>query len=153
MSIRDKLLQLAAYKAVKDHLSQLDAADKSELMGEVGGRMGATAATLEDGTEVATVSISKGKAAQWYVADERAFLRWVKEHQPSAVVESVRPSDQQAILGAIKTTGEVPDGVEIGNAGEPYVSVRQSAEQRAALVDAWRAGQIPMPRLQLGDGS
>lgn len=149
MSTNEILLRLAAIKAVRDVLTKVEKDAKDELLGEVRGRMGATSATLEDGTEAATVSVSLGKAATLYVADERAFLKWVRENRPTAIVESVRSSDQASILEEAKSTGEIPDGVELGNPGERYVTVRQSADQRTATVAAWRRGELPLPSLQL----
>jgi len=153
VSTNDILLRLAAIKAVKDTLTALDKATKDELLQQVRGRMGATTAALTDDTEAATVSVSLGKAPAPYVADDRAFLAWVKANRPDAIVETVRTSDQDAILKAAQATGEWPDGVELSHPGDRYVSVRQTPAQRAATVTAWQRGELPLPALQLEAGA
>lgn len=145
MSAREVALRLAALKAVKDALTKEEGSSKGALMDDLdpGDRK---QAALPDGTKVATVSVSQREAA-FKVTDERAFLAWVKEHRPTAIVEAVRESDQKSILEGIATSGEMPDGVELGEPGAPYVSVRQSAEQAEALVAAWRRGEVALPNL------
>lgn len=147
MSTRKIMTALAAVKAVKDYLSELDRALKADLMEQLGGRMSAAAAVLPDGSEAATVTISRGRAARWVVVDEAAFLSWVKANRPTAIVQTVRSSDTESILTSITATGEVPDGVMEGEPGEPYVMVRQSPAQRAATVAAWQTGQLPLPTM------
>lgn len=146
-SIRDRLTELAAIKAVKDMLAAREKESKASLMKEVGGRMGATGAVLPTGEEGATVSITAGKSAVLYVADERAFLEWVRGARPAAIVEMVRESDRKQILDfwLEHGEGEIPPGVELGDPGDPYVMVRQSKEQAAAVVGAWQAGLLELP--------
>lgn len=149
----DILLRLAAIKAVKDSLTGLETEAKAELLGTVRGRMGATTATLDsDEAEAATVTISLGAQPHPYVADQQAFLQWCKANRPHAIVEAVRATDQAAILAAIPDTGEWPDGVAMSQAGSRSVTVRQTAAQRTATVDAWRRGELPLPNLQLEAG-
>ena len=50
--------------------------------------------------------------------------------------------DQADILKRITSTGEIPDGVEQGQDGSPYVSVKQTPEQTRAVVQAWRSGAL-----------
>jgi hypothetical protein len=73
-------------------------------------------------------------------ADGKTYV--VKTHRPSAIIEAVRASDQADILKRITSTGEIPDGVEQGQDGSPYVSVKQTPEQTQAVVQAWRSGAI-----------
>jgi hypothetical protein len=145
VSARTVALKLAALKAVKDHLTSEDALAKGELMDDLDPGDRKTAA-LPDGTKVGTVTVSQRDAA-FKVTDERAFVAWVKEHRPTAIVEAVRESDQKDILERIPDTGEIPDGVELGEPGAPYVSVRQSKDEAEALVAAWRRGEVALPNL------
>lgn len=152
MSIRDRLLRLAAIKAVKDYVSALEVTEKAGLMEEVGGRMGATAAVLPSGEEAATISISKGRKAAFFVADPKAFLEYVREVRPQAIVETVRESDLKDLLSEAKqeayleaSGGEPMPGVMLGDPGSPYVAVKQSDEQRQAVIVAWHNGQLSLP--------
>src|SRR5690348_16486127 len=107
MSARQRAVELAALKAVKDRLTALDAETKAALMDgdlDPGDRK---AARLPDGTEVGTVSVSVGRAAKLKVVDERAFLAWVKVNRPSAIVEAVRSSDQEDLLAKAEKSGEL----------------------------------------------
>lgn len=150
MSARQRALELACLKAVKDRLTALDTETKAALMDgdlDPGDRK---SAVLPDGTDVGTVSVAKGRAAKLKVVDERAFLAWVKKNRPTAIVEAVRSSDQDDLLAKAEESGELPDGVDLGDPGAPYVSVRQSKEQAEALVAAWRAGTVALPGLVAG---
>lgn len=156
MSLQDSLRRLAAIKIIGDYIKALDATAKAELLEEVGTRMGATAA-LVDGEEVATVSVAQGRYPRgvvdgWYVSDERAFLEWVRQVRPTAIVETVRESDRKSLLGGMKRwleehDGEVPPGVDEAERGDSYVLVNQSEEQRAAAVEAWHSGRLGRPEL------
>lgn len=147
------LLDLAILKAIADHAEKAITRRKADLKTEVGGRMGAAAAMLPDGSEAATVSITKpspGKrGGEPYVANPQAFLQWCKEHRPDAILESVHGASQQAILADVKETGDLPDGVALteptGPSGGGVVQVRQSEEQRLALIHQYHAGRINLP--------
>lgn len=153
-SLRERLNRLAAIKAVKDYVAGLETTEKAGLLAEVGGRMGATAAVLPSGEEAATVSISAGRKAPWIVVDTNAFLEYVRSVRPTAIVETVRESDlkdllsdasQQAYLEA--SGGEPMPGVMLGDAGDPYVTVKQSDAQRQAVIAAWHDGTLALPDL------
>lgn len=144
--VRQISLKLAAIAAVKKHLTALDRETKEALMDylDPGDRKGAV---LPDGTEVAAVYVSKQGAPQVVVKNEQAFLAWVKENRPTAIVERVRESDEKSILEAALTSGELPDGCEIGDGKASYVGVKQSKEQIDAVVQAWRDGSLALPSL------
>lgn len=95
---------------------------------------------MPDGTAVGTLSISGGKETA-KVVDERAFLAWVKKNAPGEVVETVRDSYRKALLKQIQGSGELPDGVELGQ-GDPYSTVRLSKGAEAIVLAAMRSGQI-----------
>lgn len=160
-SMRELLATLAVVKLIRDHLTTVEADTKAALKEEVGGRMGATGAILPTGEEGATVSITKPTnhpatlGGDPYVDNPRAFLDWCRVHNPAAIVESVRSSDQQVILARAKLlleeTGELPDGVALTDptpasvSGGGSVTVRQSEAQAAAVVRAWHAGGLVLP--------
>jgi hypothetical protein len=145
-TLGDVALDLAAVKAVKEHVTALWEnlrAEAAPLL-EPGDRK---AAKLPDGSTGASIVKTDPKPTTvWRVTDDRAFLAWVKEHRPTAIVEVVRSSDITSILGAIPTDGVVPDGVEeVETVGRPTVSVTQTTAQRQAVIDAWRTGSLVLP--------
>lgn len=142
LTARDAALQAAVMKALGTIVKDVDDRVRRDVMTvlDPGDRK---SAVLPDGTKVGTVSVTEGRQG-WRVVDDRAFLEWVREHRPHAIVEQVRDSDKRAILDGIRKTGEVPDGVE-PTQGAPYVTVRQSDDQAAAVVDAWRSGALDIP--------
>lgn len=144
--VRSVALRLAAISAVKKHLTAVDNQAKDELMGHLdpGDRKGAV---LPDGTEIGTVYVTKAGGPEVKVVDERAFLAWVKENRPTGIVEYVRDSDRKSILEGALTSGELPDGTEVGDGKASYVGVRQTEPQRQAVVDAWRSGALALPSI------
>lgn len=95
---------------------------------------------MPDGTTLGTLSITKGKKTA-KVVDERAFLAWVKKNAPTEVVETVRDSYRKSLLTRIKSSGELPDGVELGEGG-PGSAVRLNEGAEAVVLAAIRSGQI-----------
>lgn len=152
-TMRERLVRLASLKLVLDTLRTEETRVKTELMEDVGNRMGATGALLPDGTEGATVFVSRGRAPKWEVFDSIAWAKWVQKKRPSAIVMAVRESDEKDLLAKMgqlieEAGGEVPPGVRETERGEPYTSIKQSPEQRENTVRAWRSGE-----LQLIDGT
>ena len=144
---REAALTAAAVKALQDGIRDARAVADAAVMAALdpGDRKNAV---LPDGTKVGTVSVSNQGEPVWRVTDPDAFLRWVKEHRPTAIVEAVRSSDQKSILDAIPDTGELPDGVDLVDGKAPYVSVgKQTDEQRAAIAKAWADGTLEIPDL------
>lgn len=144
--VRQVALKLAAIAAVKKHLTGVDNDAKADLMEHLDAGDRKTA-VLPDGTSIGTVSVSKPGDPQVVVTDSRKFLAWVKEHRPTAIIEAVRESDQKSILEAALTDGEVPDGCDLTDGKASYVSVRQTEEQRQAVVTAWRDGSLALPSI------
>lgn len=150
MTIDQTVLELAALKALGDHIKALTERGKAKLEAQL--RRGTISAFVEDGEEsldVGTVVVVPTRF-DWGVVDERAFLEWVRKNRPDAIVESVRTSDKTSILTGIEKSGEVPDGVgRVRSSG--YVSVKQTPKQRDQLVTAAGDGRLPtMPLLELG---
>lgn len=102
-----------------------------------------------DDREVAWVSMTKpsgGGTLTAAVRDLDALLRWCREHRPSAITETVRPSDQAALIAEIKAgmLDEVPDGIEVSTSSPSSPTLRVNVEDGAfeALLTAVRAGRI-----------
>lgn len=109
-------------------------------------------ATLSDGTDVGTISVSQTKVTA-VVKNEAAFLAWVKQNRPDAVVttEVVRESDRRILLEHALRDGALLPGVEfVPGGGNLTVSV--SDGQRQALAAAYQAGAIDMADLELPEG-
>ncbi len=106
----------------------------------------------DDGTDLGAVSITPGRVSA-KVTDAAAFQRWVSERHPSEMVQQVRESftrrvlDQAAAAGdpVDAATGEVIPGVEV-SAGEPYLTVRPTAEAKARMRETLQAsGLLVLP--------
>jgi hypothetical protein len=159
MSLQDRLLTLAAVKFMLARLGEIETVEKGGVKKEVGGRMGATAAMLPDGTEGATISITKPTrhaakpGGEPYVKNPALFIPWVEERYPEAIVKDVRSTDVPRILAQTFATGELPPGCELTEPVEAYssgggsVTVRQTEEQAANVLRALMAGAIPLPSL------
>lgn len=132
-SVNDIALELAMLKAIADHVRKLESIGKTSLANNVLRGMVYAQLGPED---LATISIVSDRQV-WQVVDEKKFVEWVKKNRPTAIVESVRKSDQDDLLAKIEKTGEVPDGVELGTA-TGYVSVKQTDEQKERLLTAVR---------------
>lgn len=107
------------------------------------------AVSLGDEAVFAWVSVTKpsgGGTLTAAVRDLDALLRWCREHRPSAITETVRPSDQAALIAEIKagTLDEVPDGIEVSTSSPSSPTLRVNVEDGAfeALLTAVRAGRI-----------
>lgn len=107
-------------------------------------------ATLADGTDVGTISVTQVKT-KLVVTDERAFTAWVKEHRPHMIVETVRETDARALLDKALKDGEVLPGVEFTTTGG-NLSVSVSEDQRKAIAAAYQAGSITVADLELPMG-
>ena len=101
-----------------------------------------------DGIDVATVSVTDPKAREVVsITDPRAFIAWVQEEHPEAIVPTVAEwfSDARNLAALIAAEGEVPPGVEVEErVGSPTVQVRMSAEQERNL--ARLAATVPVTR-------
>lgn len=139
-SVNSLAVQLAAIRALQDHLRGLEHDTKAELRQHLDGG-DRKYARLPDGETVATVSVTSPKE-RVVVADDAAFTRWCRTAHPDAVVETVRASDRAAILAAVEDSGEVPDGVAFMPGGDPVVTVRMTNPQREAITAAWREGAV-----------
>lgn len=95
--------------------------------------------TDEDGTDLGPVSLGAGRTSA-AVVDEAAFVKWVADTYPDAIVQAVSADMRLRLLNAAKKagepvdveTGEVIPGVEITQ-GASYVSARPSAEAKERM--------------------
>lgn len=152
----------AAYKAARAETQQLlDTADR-----ETGTRQ--VAASLPNGTDIATVSI-KGGTAEAKVVDEEAFTAWVREEFPTEIerrfVTNVRAQFIKKILAELTAAGgtDWPDpengvihtvpGVEITPSRARTHAVRFTSTGRQDVMAAWRNGLLAgtaLPQLTTG---
>lgn len=95
----------------------------------------------DDGSDLGAVSLGQRKPAA-KVTDPQAFTAWVAKNYPGEIVQSVRESFTAKLLAAATATGEPIDtatgavipGMELA-AGEPYLTVRPTAEAKQRMRD------------------
>jgi hypothetical protein len=152
-----------AYKATRTEVQELlDAAARETGMQKLG-------VSLPDGTQVATVSLSRG-SAEAKVTDQDAFTAWVRAEFPSEVerqfVTTVRAAFTARVLKELTAAGgtewadpatgvihDVP-GVQIAPSRARGHSVRFGETGKANVMQAWRDGLlagVALPELTAGD--
>lgn len=103
----------------------------------------------EPKTVLGKLTITRGRESV-RIIDEKAFIAWVKEHNPGEIVESVRESYRKALLKQVQATGELPDGVELRQ-GDPFPTVTLAPGATEAVLAAVRSGAIQPLALPGGD--
>lgn len=144
MNVKELAARAAVIKAVKDSVTVAERQTKAALA-QVLDPADRKGAVLADGTDIGTVSYSKGRSTGgWKITDPEALTAWAEEHQADAIVPGLAAwFTAPANIEALVKSGEVPDGVEYAETtSEPYVTVRQTDAQRVAVAQAWRAGQL-----------
>lgn len=133
MNAREHATRLSILKAIRERIESVDSDARLDAKSAFvpGDRV---TAALEDGTVVGSVTMTKPRKG-FKVTNPSAFQEWVEVNRPDAIVRSVRESDKRAILAAIPTTGEIPDGVTEYE-GTPTLSVRPDYDAIATL--DWR---------------
>lgn len=165
MNLRELALQEATLKAladlVKDRLAEvrsqmqsgLDAAEKDSGTRQI-------AASLPDGTAVATLSLTDPKP-EARVIDEAVFKAWVIDHYPSEIerrfITEVRAAFADKLLAEMtaagtprivdKETGELHEvpGVSVKATRARNHSLRFKPEGRQAIAEAWWSGAVEVP--------
>lgn len=134
----DALVQAAAVSQLAEAVKAADVEAKRRVLEEYGAGDRVEARVNKE--SIGTVSVAKGRES-FKVTDDAAFLAWVEEHHPTEVetVKKVRDGFRKNLGQVVKDTGEIPDGVE-PVIGDPYVSVRKSADQKAAFAGLYREG-------------
>lgn len=148
---REHAVRLAVLKAIKERVEEVFTQAKADAFHAFTPGDRVNAATAGDAPAMlGVVTLTKGRAGGLRVTDERAFTAWVREVRPSAIVESVRKSDQDSILKnalvTFRETGELPPGVDEAPDGDPYFSVRPEYATVAQL--DWRpyVGALDAPQ-------
>lgn len=145
MNVRDLAVQAVVVKTIKDVVTTQEKATKDALADllDVKDRK---SVVLADGTDVGTVTYTQGRTASaWKVTDPTALLGWARDHQPDAVVEALAAwfTSPDNLSSLVQKSGEVPDGVEfVESTGDPYITVRQTPEQKDATLAALTAGSL-----------
>lgn len=149
MNLRELALKLAAITVIADAADEAKEALRAEFaekLNEVGAD--ATKALWED-EEIAKVSMVSPKEKPW-VTNEKAFLAYMKENHPEAIIETVDKVHREAFLDSIKNfDGKAADG----NTGEmlnfigfkkanPYISTRFAEGGRDIIKGALTDGSI-----------
>jgi hypothetical protein len=162
MSLKDAAAQEAYLKTLLD---VIDASYKQkrrevqELLNEAVRESGTQqiAASLPDGTKIATISLTKG-SAEAKVTDETAFKAWVMANYDTEIerrfVAEVRGSFRNKLLSQMTAANSnewadpetgvihtVP-GVAIAPARARGHSVRMTKDGPAEVMAAWRNGQL-----------
>lgn len=141
MNAREHAVRLAVLKALSEEVKRVDIEARKAAKDEfvAGDRI---TATLEDGTVVGSVTRTKlePESVAWAVVDPQAFLAWCKANRPTAVVENVRSSDQQAILADLESgkVTEVPDGVDAIDVPAKGGTLQVRPDYAAVMALDWR---------------
>ncbi|MFD6415956.1 hypothetical protein [Streptomyces sp. NPDC060194] len=173
MSLKEAAAREAYLKTLLDVVNDAYKAARTETQAlldtaaeETGARQ--VAASLPDGGDVATLSLSAG-SAEARVVDGEAFTAWVIEHFGTEVerrfVTEVRAAFREKVLGALTASGgtdwpdpetgvihEVP-GVQIAPARARTHSLRFKKDGRDQVMAAWREGRlaaVALPQLTAG---
>ncbi|HET6633477.1 MAG TPA: hypothetical protein VFH77_00465 [Streptomyces sp.] len=166
MNMKELALREAELKTFADAVAAELKAVKAEMqtaLEESGASQ--VPAVLDDGTKVATVSLSTPKPTA-SVVDEDAFTAWVEEHSPDNVqtVTQVRPAYRSALLADMTKaratewvdteSGEVHEvpGVEIRTGRVTSHSVRLAKDGAEAIVAQWRdrLAVLDLPQITAG---
>jgi flavin-dependent dehydrogenase len=148
---RDRLVQLVGIDALAKGFSGAVTAAKEAVKGdmEITDRKSVTLPLDGQKVKVATVAYRNGSAPQWKasVVDRAAFMAWVRQEHPEAIVETVAEwlvaevlKNAQRDHVAADSNGEVIPGVEVemSTGGNPTIAVEQekTPEAKAALMAA-----------------
>jgi hypothetical protein len=160
--LQQTAITLAAVKVIGERLSDVERAGKATVKESAG--VGArVVAILPDGTEGATISVSRPTSTparpggEPYVANPALFTEWAERVDPDSIVKSVRTTDVPRLLAlaleGLQMVGELPPGIELtdptpaSTSGGGSVSVRQSPAQAENTLRALVGGAIPLPSL------
>lgn len=142
-----KAAQVAVLKTLADKVAEVDKPARAELladMREIGAEK--VNAKLPDGTVVASVSIAGGQGPKAFIADEQAFLNWVKKNRPTEVEERVSDAFKKRFLDELAKTGETVPGIDLADS-RPYISTRFAPGGKDAITEAWTSGDLQLGQL------
>ena len=142
MSIKEISLKLAAVSLIADEAKKAKDKLRAELQAEMDS-IGADRVKAELGDEVVAYITTTKPKFKWVVQNQRQFVQWVKDNIPAEIVETVRESSIDAILGKFNYVDELvidPNGepVEwlIGTESEPYLTTKFHGDGREKLREA-----------------
>jgi hypothetical protein len=142
MDIKETSLKLAAVSLIADEAKKAKDKLRAELRTEME-NIGADRVKAElNGETVAYVTTTQPKF-KWEITSDKKFVEWVRSQMPSEIVESVRPSYVDWVLGQLKyvddlviaPNGEIVDWA-IGTASEPYLTTKFSGDGREIIRQA-----------------
>ena len=151
MTPREMALRLALVKVLGDELKTAKAVTDGEIRDEWRPKDRITA-TLPDGREVGTVTLTSGRKAA-RLSDEIAYEMWVRVVHPDAfetvTVTRVKPEFTERLMSAARKlgvavdaeTGEEVPGITVA-AGEPFPMVKLASDAREAVAEAWQSGEL-----------
>ena len=94
---------------------------------------------LDDGSDIGTISMVQGRRGAPKITDPVALAAWLDErsvHHGGTLTMQFPDwfTHRQNLEGLLERfAGEIPDGLEIGEDGAPYVTCRQTGEQAETL--------------------
>lgn len=154
-----KRLGVLAYLSARVKAEDTEAREqgRSALIA-TGMKHGGLVAELDDGTEIADVTLKRG-AVSAYVSDEKALVAWLKEHHDTEIETVQRP--RRAFLGllldnakkagiAVTANGEVIPGIEV-TVGDPTLQVVPRSDVDDAILSALTRGELTVRALPGGD--
>lgn len=109
------------------------------------------------GGKLGHVTVATG-STRAKVTNDTALTKWVAEHHPDEIVQSVRSSYVNKILDDAKhygqavdvTTGELIPGVDV-RVGNPYVTVKLADDAAETIAAHWDTALRHVPELPGGD--
>lgn len=169
MSLKEDAGRVAVLTALAAAIDdELKAAKQQLAVGLAESGVKQVGATLPDGMQVGKATWVTPEPAP-VVADDTAFLAWVREHHrhqiKTELVVTVQPAFVKALLADMKAagvarwvnqdTGEFQDVPGIKMQGRaPYQQMRQSPAEKQQIAQAWRNGQLAglvLPELEGGE--
>lgn len=143
----------AVLKTLKDAVAEADAAHRAVVTAALetaAAELGVSSIAARVGdTEVAKISLVKSKPRA-VVTNPVALVAWAEEHHPAAIIRTLNPAWEKAMLAAATKagaavdvdTGELIPGVEIVDSGATTHRVTMAKAGRAVIADAWRRGEL-----------
>lgn len=153
MSIKDLSLELAAVSLLADEAKKAKDRLREALQAEMEA-IGADRVKADyQGQQIAYITTSQPKF-KWSITNDRKFVEWVKSNIPSEIVETVRESSIDAILGKFKLddetvidpNGEIVDWL-IGTISDPYLMTKFAADGRDTLKKAFMDNQLEFKKM------
>lgn len=143
----------AVLKTLKDAVTEADTAHRAVVkaaLEQAAAELGVSSIAARVGdAEVAKISLVKSKPRA-VVTNPTALLAWAEEHYPTAIIRTLNPAWEKALLAAAtkagvavdESTGELIPGVEIVDSGTSTHRVTMAKDGRAVIAEAWRNNEL-----------